>query len=72
MVDSQDNSLSTFAEDNGVPYVDAHAATADTAMMMMALHNFQTTMHRSGGFIPTPVTDDDRARVESLAQNHGR
>ena len=59
MVTSVDNSLQSFSEDNGVPYVDAHAAEADTVMMMKALYNFQSSLHRNGVFVPTLVDHEE-------------
>lgn len=44
MLESKDNSLNSFAEDNGVEYVDAHRAEKDTVMMMEALKNFRESI----------------------------
>lgn len=62
MVTSIDNSLQSFSEGNGVPYVDAHAAEADTVMMMKALYNFQSSLHHNGVFVPAP--DDHKIHAE--------
>lgn len=61
MVDSKDNSLQSFAEDNGIPYIGAHAATTDTMMMLEALKNFQQTMFQNGCFVPTQSSETERA-----------
>lgn len=69
MVDGADNTLKSFAEENGVPYVNAHAAWRDTEMMMEALKKFQEVMFTHGHFVPSPVSqahrdlDTDEARL---------
>jgi DNA polymerase III epsilon subunit-like protein len=49
---SSDNTLQSFAEDNGIPYEGAHAAGQDALMMMRALMRLQKTIY-SGGRIVT-------------------
>lgn len=61
MLDSKDNSLESFSEDNGIPYVGAHAATTDTMMMMKALWNFQKNLHENGKFVAAPASEEERA-----------
>ena len=64
MLDSENNSLQSFAEDNGVPYVGAHAATADTLMMMLALRKFQETLFKKGKFASARTTKKARVQAE--------
>lgn len=64
LVDTKDNSLESFAEFNGVPYVGAHAATVDTKMMMDALHVFRTNLHKNG--VPTKVEISDEMRRQAV------
>lgn len=63
MLDSDSNSLESFAEDNGIPYVGAHAATTDTLMMMTALRKFQETLHKKGKFVSSHSSKRARARA---------
>ena len=63
MLDSDSNSLESFAEDNGIPYVGAHAATADAIMMMTALRKFQETLHKKGTFVSSHSSKRARARA---------
>lgn len=67
MLDSEDNSLNSFAEDNGVPYAGAHAATTDTIMMMDALRNFQVSLHKNGKFKSKRITKKSRNTAEKEA-----
>jgi DNA polymerase III epsilon subunit-like protein/predicted phage-related endonuclease len=60
MPESEDSSLNSFAEDNGVPYEGAHAAAADALMMMKALQNLQKTLYTKGKFSPKRVTKVSR------------
>lgn len=48
MLDTPDNKLSSFAEGNGIPYVDAHRALNDAEMMMDALFNLQNSLYEEG------------------------
>lgn len=72
MPKSSDNSLQSFAEDNGVPYEAAHAAAQDSSMMMESLHRLQTTMHQRGRFITKRPTLKKRegAQQEVLGQEN--
>ena len=63
MLDSENNSLMSFAEDNGVPYVGAHAAITDTLMMMKALRRFQETLHKKGRFVERHSSIRNRVRA---------
>lgn len=56
MPKSTDNSLESFAEDNGVPYTSAHAAAQDSLMMVKGLHRLQKTMWERGKFITKRAT----------------
>lgn len=67
MLDSEDNSLNSFAEDNGVPYAGAHAATTDTIMMMEALRNFQISVNKHGKFKSKRITKKSRSTAEKEA-----
>jgi len=60
MTDSEDNSLRSFSEDNGVAYEGAHAATTDTRMMMEALGNFRSNLHKNGKVVKQEVTEAER------------
>ncbi len=66
---SNDNSLQSFAEDNGVPYEGAHAAGQDALMMMQGLSRLQKTIHTRDRFItqrPSAATRKNAAEsVES-------
>lgn len=53
ILQADDNTLSSFAEYNGVKYVNAHRAAQDTEMMMKALWQFMNSMHDNGEFVPT-------------------
>lgn len=64
MLDSKDNSLNSFAEDNGIPYEGAHAALVDTEMMMLGLWNFQKNLHQNGKFVKQLATIDERALAQ--------
>lgn len=68
MLESKDNSLNSFAEDNGIPYAGAHAATTDTIMMMEALRNFQVSLHKNGEFKATRITKKSRNLAEKEAE----
>lgn len=68
MPDTADNSLRTFTQANGIPYVNAHAASVDTLMMMKGLSTFQRTLFREGKFVPAEITDAARAEAELLGQ----
>lgn len=48
---SSDNTLQSFAEDNGIPYEGAHAAGQDALMMMRALMRLQKTIYNGGRFV---------------------
>lgn len=74
MIESENSSLESFAEDNGVPYVGAHAATTDTIMMMEALRNFQERLHKKGKFVPMRTTKKSRniAEKEMVAVESSR
>ena len=65
---SEDNSLKSFAEDNGVPYEGAHAAATDSLMMMKGLHRLQRTMFDRGGFITKRPTFRVRDEAQQNAQ----
>lgn len=70
MLDSKDNSLNSFAEDNGVPYAGAHAATTDTIMMMEALRNFQVSLNKNGVFKSKQITKQLRNSAEKEAKEY--
>lgn len=55
MPDTPNNKLETFAEYNGVQYIDAHDAEKDTIMMMKALRNFSRTLYKEKRFIENKV-----------------
>jgi len=57
---SEDNTLKSFAEDNGIPYEGAHAASQDALMMMRALARLQRTIHNGGHFITRRATETMR------------
>lgn len=63
MLNSQDSSLRSFAEDNGVPYEGAHAASADALMMMKGLKNFQDTIYKKGKFYKKKASEASRRRA---------
>lgn len=63
MTDSKSNTLNSFAEDNGVAYEGAHAATTDTKMMMEALGNFRTNLHKNGKVVKQTVSEQDREKA---------
>lgn len=64
MLDSDNNSLESFAEDNGIPYVGAHAALADAIMMMEAFRKFQEKLFKKGKFVNSRSTKRARAKAE--------
>lgn len=66
MPETADSSLNSFAEDNGVPYEGAHAASADALMMMKALQNLQKILFNNGRFKSKRVTTTSR-RIAALA-----
>lgn len=66
MLEAADSSLNSFAEDNGVPYEGAHAASADALMMMQALLNLQKILFNNGRFKSKRVTTTSR-RIAALA-----
>lgn len=57
LLDSDDNSLKSFAEYNGIEYVDAHRALNDTRFMMQALRNLQENLHKNGRFVSNRCYD---------------
>lgn len=71
---SDDSSLESFAEDNGVPYEGAHAAPQDALMMMKALGRLQESLHKTGSFRTKRVTDNLRvaAKKEALSNEEAR
>jgi DNA polymerase III epsilon subunit-like protein len=66
MPETADSSLNSFAEDNGIPYEGAHAASADALMMMKALQNLQRILFNNGRFKSKRVTTTSR-RIAALA-----
>lgn len=69
---SEDNTLKSFAEDNGIPYEGAHAASQDALMMMRALARLQRTIHNGGHFITRRATEsmrDDAAHEATLNES---
>lgn len=67
MPKSDDSSLQSFAEDNGIPYEGAHAATADAVMMMKALGRLQTSLFKTKTFKAKRITDASRTRAQKIA-----
>lgn len=67
MTRSDDSSLQSFAEDNGVPYAGAHAATADAVMMMKALGRLQEFLYKNKTFRTKRITDAARVRAQKIA-----
>jgi DNA polymerase III epsilon subunit-like protein len=67
MPKSDDSSLQSFAEDNGVPYAGAHAATADAVMMMKALGRLQSSLYLTKTFKTKRITDAYRLRAQKSA-----
>lgn len=74
MPKSDDSSLQSFAEDNGIPYEGAHAATADAVMMMQALSRLQHSIYFTGAFKPRPISAAlrSKARESALKSNEER
>jgi len=67
MPKSDDSSLQSFAEDNGIPYEGAHAATADAVMMMKALERLQSSLYQTKTFKAKRITDASRLRAKKVA-----
>lgn len=66
MPESFDNSLESFAEDNGVPYEGAHSAAVDAYMMMVALQNLRKNIFDNGGlFFTEEITEDMRSKAKT-------
>lgn len=59
IVESPDDTLHSFSEINGIPYIGAHSATADTEMMLKALYRTMQSIHDNKKFIQRSVTNDD-------------
>lgn len=68
MRNSGNSSLKSFAEDNGVPYEGAHAATADAVMMMKALARLQVTIFKHGFFRAKPISEASRKKARKSAE----
>jgi len=69
---SNDNSLQSFAEDNGVPYEGAHAAGQDALMMMQGLSRLQKTIHSRDRFITQrPSASTRKNAAESVQHRDG-
>ncbi len=66
---SKDNTLQSFSEDNGVPYVNAHTASQDAKLMCQALARLQKNVHTSQRFITRKPTDSVRESSERDAQS---
>lgn len=64
MLRSDDSSLQSFAEDNGIPYEGAHAATADAVMMMKALSRLQTSLFKNGTFRVKRISEAARRKAQ--------
>lgn len=64
---SSDNTLQSFAEDNGVPYAGAHAAGQDALMMMKALLRLQRTINQDGRFITRRASAPARVNAAKKA-----
>ena len=67
MPQSDDSSLQSFAEDNGIPYEGAHAATADAVMMMKALSRLQLSIFQTGIFKSKSITEASRREARQIA-----
>lgn len=72
MPETKNDRLESFAEYNGVPYVDAHAALPDTMMTAVALRNFLDTAGTIGQWEPEFPSEAERAAAEERAANYVR
>lgn len=72
MARSDSSTLESFAEDNGIPYEGAHAATADAVMMLKALARLLKDLHKKGTFRVKRPTEAARARAKNEAESFQR
>lgn len=72
MPDTPNDRLEGFTEYNGVPYVDAHAALADTMMTAEALARFLRTVADTGSWTPERPTHSTRLAAMEAATAYNR
>lgn len=72
MPDTPDNRLETFAEYNGVPYVNAHASLPDTLMTAEALARFLRVVRDTGTWTPLRPTEEQRQAATEAAAAYVR